>query len=372
MRSEVNFIIVNDTLKPRTGGDYVYSVMKDELFKQGYKINEVSLPRLLRKKNHSSVSGWIGQSSLSYSEVMAYVRCYLASLKKYGRHPPVVVTSSCPTFPVLGHITYHQPKAGIFTRSRKEGESIRRMVGYKVEVNERFSPLWFFAKKLMRLHPSNSKFTRELVERMYKVDSHVLYPPIPTERYRPARHGARKRYLLLTRPEATTGIAFLSNVAPRLPKDITLVLIGNIDRTGIRALKDLKSLGTKCEYLGFVDEKLKIDLFQKCSVYVNLARNETFGMSVVEALASGCIPIAHQSGAIPEYLPSEFCYSDFDQIPEKVANYIDARKDVREKLSDIAARFDEAIFRRRFMVFFRGLESLLNISDQGILDRPSV
>jgi hypothetical protein len=44
---EIDFITLNDTRAPRTGGDYVYSVMKDELLKQSYRIREVSVPILI-------------------------------------------------------------------------------------------------------------------------------------------------------------------------------------------------------------------------------------------------------------------------------------------------------------------------------------
>jgi glycosyltransferase involved in cell wall biosynthesis len=358
MQEEVNFIIVNDTRRPRTGGDYVYSVMKDELIKQGYRVNEWSIPILVNAIRRSSASSWIGQTYLSPHELLAYARCYLTSLKKYRKCASLVITSSCPTFPVLGHMTYHQPKAGIFARSIKESGSIRRMIGYKIEENEKFSPLWFSAKRLIRLHLSNSKFTKELVRKMYGVNSSVLYPPIPTSKYYHLdRKGSRKSSILITRPEATTGVSFLSEVASLLPKDVTFVIIGNIDKAGREALRYIKNVGIGYEYLGFVNEEAKIEAFRNCSVYINLARNETFGMSVVEAMASGCIPIAHESGAIPEYLPEKFCYSELQEIPEKVAAFINAKSDVRDELRHISSRFDEGVFRKRFMFFFRSLEN---------------
>ena len=358
--SKVDFIVVNDTVKPRTGGDYVYSVMKKELIRQGYDVNEVSIPMMVSFLGRNYGSEWIGHTSLSSPEMLAYVLCYLLSLKKFKQRLHVVITSSCPTFPVLGHLTYHQPKAGIFARSINESDSMRRVVGYRIEENERLSPLWFFAKKLMRLHLSNSRFTQEIVGKMYGVDSAVLYPPVPIHKYdHPFNGDRRKRYVLLTRPESTTGISLLSTIGRRLPKDVKLIIIGNIDRAGMAALRTLKAEGANFEYLGFVSEETKIEIFHKCSIYVNLAINETFGMSVVEALASGCIPLAHNSGAVPEYLPQEFCFSAFEEIPDKISSYIDSPRDIRERLKRIALRFDEEVFRKNFMLFFHCLEDSL-------------
>lgn len=361
MRKDVSFIIVNDTRKPRTGGDYVYSVMKDELIKRGYRVNELSIPILISTIRHSSASKWIGQASLSPSEILAYVKCYLVSLRRYKMHGSIVITSSCPTFPVLGHLTYHQPKAGIFARSIRETGKIRRVIGYKVEEDERFSPLWLLAKKLIRLHLSNSEFTKELVRKMYKVDSRVLYPPIPTSKYDHLNdRKIRRPCVLLTRPETTTGISSLSRIASSLPKSISFLIIGNVDKAGKKALHDLGAAGITYKYLGFVNEATKVEAFKRSSVYLNLARNETFGMSVVEALASGCIPIAHKSGAIPEYLPKELTYSEIGEIPEKLAAYVDANEDFRKRLKEIALRFDEGIFRERFMHYFETLNKYHN------------
>jgi len=357
LTNKVDFIVVNDTVKPRTGGDYVYSVMKRELIRQGYEVNEQSIPLTVGFLQRAHKSEWIGRAPFSSPELLAYISCYLSSLVKFNRHSHVVITSSCPTFPVFGHLTYHQPKAGIFARSFTENDSIRRIIGYRIEENESLSPLWFFAKKLIRLHLSNSYFTRELVRKMYNVESSVLYPPVPVRKYdHPINGSRRKRYVLLTRPEATTGISLLSAMGRRLPKDIKLIIIGNIDRAGIAALRNLKAEGANFEYLGFVSEEAKIEIFHECSVYINLAINETFGISVVEALASGCVPLAHRSGAVPEYLPKEFCFSEYEEIPEKIVAYIDSRSDVRERLKRIALRFDENVFRKNFTLYFHRLE----------------
>lgn len=357
MPVEIDFIMINDTRAPRTGGDYVYSVMKDELVKQSYRIHEVSVPILTEYLQHKKPSKWIGYAPLSLSEVAAYLWCYFESLKKraFGSH--IMITSSCPTFPVFGDITYHQPKGGVLTHFIKESDTLRRKIGYKIQEGGKLSASWFFPKKLMKLHLSNSKFTKELVKRLYKVDSTVLYPPVPVQKYFQATsHGGKKTWVLVTRPEATTGISLLPEIARDISKKIKFVIIGNPDRSGILAMERLKSMGANFEYLGFVEEKHKIELFQKCSAYLSLAINETFGVSIVEALAAGCIPIAHNSGAIPEFVPEEFRYSDPEMAAEKVMVNIECKSRDRERMKTIAARFDEQCFRKKFMFFVKQLE----------------
>ena len=359
MHKEVDFLIINNTTRPRTGGDYVYTVMRNELTRQGYKVFEIAVPLLIDYLKCDYPS-WIEHTSMISAEIVAYFLCYLSSFQKFMRGSRLMITSSCPTFPVFGHLTYHQPKAGIFTDFRKESDSIKRKIGYRIEENETLSPLWLLVKSLLRLHLSNSNFTKELVKKIYGINSKVLYPPVPIHNHlRLDLHGKRKPYILVSRPEATTGIALLPEIAKYLPNNVKLIIIGNIDRVGLRALRILKDSGTRFEYLGYVKEELKTELFRKCSVYLNLAVNETFGITVVEALAAGCVPISHDSGAIPEYLPQELRYSNFDEAAEKVAMYINFNNELRKELRKIALKFEEARFREKFMIFLRQLDILL-------------
>lgn len=360
MHNEVDFVIINNTRRPGTGGDYVYSVMRNELIRQGYRVFEVSVPLLIDYMKARDPTNWIGRTSMVSAEILAYLLCYLSSFKKFVYGSRLMITSSCPTFPVFGHLTYHQPKAGMFTQFRKESDSMKRKIGYKIEENETLSPMWLLIKNFIRLHLSNSNFTRELVKKIYNVDSNVLYPPVPVHKHLHLDlYNKRKPYILVARPEATTGISLLPEIAKYLPKNMKFIIIGNIDRVGIETLRILKDAGTKFEYLGYVKEELKTEIFRKCSVYINLAINETFGITVVEALAAGCVPISHDSGAIPEYVPQEFRYSNFDEAAEKVAMHINSKNELRKKLRSIALKFEEARFRKKFMVFVRHLETLL-------------
>jgi len=360
MHDEVDFVIINNTRRPRTGGDYVYTVMKNELIRQGYKVFEVSVPLLVDYLKARDSTNRIRRTSMVSAEILAYFLCYLSSFKQFVHGSRLMITSSCPTFPVFGHLTYHQPKAGMFTHFRKESDSMKRKIGYKIEENETLSPMWLLVKNFIRLHLSNSNFTRELVKKIYNVDSNVLYPPVPVHKHlRLDLYDKRKPCILIARPEASTGISLLPEIAKYVSKNMKFIIIGNIDRVGIRTLRVLKDAGTKFEYLGYVKEELKTEIFRRCSVYINLAINEPFGITVVEALAAGCVPISHNSGAIPEYLPQEFRYSNSDEAAEKVAMYINSKNELRKELRSIALKFEETSFRRRFMVFVRHLETLL-------------
>ncbi|MEM3827852.1 MAG: glycosyltransferase [Conexivisphaerales archaeon] len=356
---KIKFVIINDIANPKTGGDYVYSVMVNELIHNGYRLSIVSLPKVVAQHFKKRLPEFSAEYDRIYAQLLANAICFLSSFKSFIKKQELIITSSCPTFPVFGHMTYHQPKAGILTEFRKGSDNLVRKFGYEIEENETLSPLWILVKKFLVVNLSNSNFTKGLVKKLYKLDSKVLYPPVPVSKYvHASAKENRKPYILVARPELTTGISFLPEIVKRLNEKVKIIIFGNIDATGLKTLRKLKQIGANFEYLGFIKEESKVKLFKKCSVFLNLAINEPFGITVVEALAAGCIPIAHNSGGIPEYLPSDLRYSSPREAGEKILEYLREGHKLRRELRNIALKFDESIFRTKFLRIIKGLENL--------------
>ena len=53
-------------------------------------------------------------------------------------------------------------------------------------------------------------------------------------------------------------------------------------------------------YLGFVDKKELEKYYEESKIYLQLSRHEAFGVSVVEAMRYGCIPVVSNAFALPE------------------------------------------------------------------------
>jgi glycosyltransferase involved in cell wall biosynthesis len=45
---------------------------------------------------------------------------------------------------------------------------------------------------------------------------------------------------------------------------------------------------------------------------------EHFGISIVEAMALGCIPVVHDSGGMREFVPTQYRYRTIEQAAEKI------------------------------------------------------
>ena len=66
------------------------------------------------------------------------------------------------------------------------------------------------------------------------------------------------------------------------------------------ALNKLKSEAlNNVKFLGFVSDDI-LKTFQESKVYLQLSRHEAFGLSVLESMNYGCIPIVTNIFALPE------------------------------------------------------------------------
>jgi glycosyltransferase involved in cell wall biosynthesis len=50
---------------------------------------------------------------------------------------------------------------------------------------------------------------------------------------------------------------------------------------------------------------------------------EHFGITPMEALASGCATLVHKSGGTGEFIPDEFRWQKYDDLKEKVTRWVE-------------------------------------------------
>jgi glycosyltransferase involved in cell wall biosynthesis len=97
-------------------------------------------------------------------------------------------------------------------------------------------------------------------------------------------------------------ILAFSNVSGSFPK-LKLYIVGNKDDDGYNDLLELvksKNLEDSVEFLGRVSDKEKIDLYQRCKIYMQPTNYEGFGMAIAESMLCGAPVITSRNGAVPE------------------------------------------------------------------------
>ena len=96
-----------------------------------------------------------------------------------------------------------------------------------------------------------------------------------------------------------------------------------------------------------------VELLRTSKYFLHTLIAEPFGLTAVQAIAAGCIPIVHDSGGQREtvVLP-ELRYQALHEVPAMLARLDalsdDERQTIRTTLMDNAAQFDEACFVEQF------------------------
>ena len=97
----------------------------------------------------------------------------------------------------------------------------------------------------------------------------------------------------------------------------------------------------------------KIAVLRESMVYLHTAHSETFGISIVEAMAASCIPVVHNSGGAKDYVPKEWLYDNPESASQKVEEALTKwTPNVGDQMKKIAEQFNKSKFREDFSACF--------------------
>lgn len=144
---------------------------------------------------------------------------------------------------------------------------------------------------------ANSQNVKRRIEKHYRRDSTVIYPPVYIPR---SALAARKKdyYLVLSRIVGGKGLKLAVEAANKLGFELKIAGKAGGFATEMQQLK--QKAKDNVEFLGYVsDEKLE-KLYSEAKGFLALATDEDFGMTPVEAMAHGTAVIAFNGGGYKE------------------------------------------------------------------------
>ncbi len=148
----------------------------------------------------------------------------------------------------------------------------------------------------------NSHNVGQRVAKFYRKDSEVIYPPIDVDKIAEVSVGIKKQdfFLIVTRIVGSKGLIEAAKAAKKL--SFKLKIVGGGGQVGIEDLrKKLIKLGKgQIELLGRVSDEALWTLYAQAKGLIALARDEDFGITVVEAQAAGTPVIAFNGGGFKE------------------------------------------------------------------------
>lgn len=136
---------------------------------------------------------------------------------------------------------------------------------------------------------ANSHEVAGRIAKFYRKPSIVVYPPIEVNPKFETRNSKQSYYLMVSRIVGGKGIKEASYAFKKL--GIRLKIVGEIVD---------KKLGKEVESLGRVSEDELVGLYTNAKGFVALARDEDFGMTVVEAMLCGTPVLAFNGGGYRE------------------------------------------------------------------------
>lgn len=216
---------------------------------------------------------------------------------------------------------------------------------------------------------TNSSFSAEIIANAYSICPQVLFPPVNTRMFYPSkkenlvvstgRFVSEKRFEILV--EAFSGIE----------KDVRCIIMGSIYGNRVhqsrlyvaRLRKMIESfdLSDRVELLVNCPFDLLIETLSRARVYVHCLENEPFGISVVESMAAGCVPVVHRSGgAYHDVIDHDKYGFSFETISElsNVVNFLMEKENGFEEYSKRAVNrsmcFDKRSFEERVISLVEG------------------
>jgi len=297
-----------------------------------------------------------------------YISMMPAAIEQFDFSKYDIVLSDCSAFskgvivrPETLHISYvHSPTRYIwkdthsYTEEIKQPGVIKKMLPLVLQKIRTWDQLAALRVDKMI---ANSKTVSERIEKYYKRKSDIIYPPVETGKYY-ISNDIDDYFLVVSRlrPYKRVDLVVEAFNALRLP----LKVIGTGEK-----LETLKKMANdNIEFLGPVSDKEKAYYLSRCKAFIH-PQEEDFGITALEAMASGRPVIAYKKGgAVETVIPKKTGILFEDQSPWSLVDVVRDFNDKDfnpEEIRKRALDFDIKLFKNRIEKYI--FDSYRNFKD---------
>jgi glycosyltransferase involved in cell wall biosynthesis len=180
-----------------------------------------------------------------------------------------------------------------------------------------------------------SDFTKEFVKKKWGRDATTLYPPCPVDLYSDLRDRPKENLVITVgRIGPEKRMELFLEIARRMP-EVNFAIIGSVSPDKKSYSDMLRKTAPGNLSLVIAPLRKVNDILGKAKVYVHCALNEHFGITIVEAMAAGVVPVVHNSGGAREIVTDSVGYkwSTLDEASKQIASLIE-NDSLRTRLSE--------------------------------------
>jgi glycosyltransferase involved in cell wall biosynthesis len=206
---------------------------------------------------------------------------------------------------------------------------------------------------------ANSKETQQRIQKFYRRDSRVIYPPIDI----PENSVEKKEdyFLIISRLVGGKGLSLAIEAARIL--GFRLKVAGAPAGYGTEFAKLTKDKASNIEFLGYVSEEELGALYRKAKAFLALATDEDFGMTPLEAMAHGTPVIAYRGGGYVESVIDGktgifFEESNPESLVKAIRKFLTLKKNWRAACVVQAKKFSKERFQKEINSFIGKYVSL--------------
>ncbi len=202
---------------------------------------------------------------------------------------------------------------------------------------------------------ANSKNVQSRIEKFYKRESFVIYPPVSVTVIEKATKDLKKEnyFLIVSRLVGAKGLEEAAVLSKKLNFELKIVGESHGFAEVERKLKRLS--GGNMTLMGRVEEIKLYELLGKAKGFIALARDEDFGMTVVEAQAAGTPVIAFNGGGFKESVVDGATGILINEVSEEslsnAVKKVEKTEWNRKILTQNAKKFSQERFKREMLQF---------------------
>ena len=373
--------LIGNTLNTMGGGERVTAHMLLTLEALGHDVTLMTwdspdwdrIDRLfhdeIRLSNHVESAEPLGPDYVPLDRVgWSDALRWLERSRRIYRKTDLVVNSQGNTVPAYAHVSYvHFPTFALLHPALEEIAKHHLSAYVSSRKDEMMMRMRQPVYKSLMEHSAvvlaNSQFTKGCLDKVVDAETSVLYPPVEAEDIIGVAESAGDRgntVVTISHIRRDKRLEMIPEIAKKV-EEAEFRVIGHIhdsDYHGdlLRATEDI-GVEDRVSFETGLDRVGLLRSIVEAKVYLHTMPYEHFGISPVEAMAAGLVPVVHRSGGpYRDMLDGKqgeygYWYEGVQDAAERITGLLGderLRESLSEKCVERSKMFDTGVFRERF------------------------